>query len=62
MEIKFRTKEESNRAQREAFLKLSGAERFMKFLELQEAMSLFPSKTKKDRSQHFIIELNRKND
>lgn len=31
MEIKFQTKEESNKEQLEAFLKLSGAERVLSF-------------------------------
>ena len=51
MEINYRTKEESKKAQKEAFLKLTGAERILKFLELQEAISLFPTKAKKDRSK-----------
>ena len=60
MEINYRTKEESKKAQKEAFLKLTGAERILKFLELQEAMSLFPTKVKKDRSEHFVIHLKSK--
>ena len=39
MQIRFQTKEESKRQQREAFLKLSGAERFMRFLELSRAIN-----------------------
>jgi len=39
MEIKFQTKEESKQQQREAFLKLSGGERFMRFLELSRAIN-----------------------
>jgi hypothetical protein len=45
MEIKFQTKEESNRLQQEEFLKLSGAERFQSFLNLSRRINqLFPSK------------------
>jgi hypothetical protein len=42
MEINYRSKDESNKAQREAFLKLTGAERFYAFLALSERMSKFP--------------------
>ena len=44
MEVKFQTKEESKRKQREEFLKLSGGERFMKFLELSRQINRIPSK------------------
>ncbi len=45
MQIKFQTKEESNRQQQEDFLKLSGGERFQSFLNLSRRMNqLFPSK------------------
>ncbi len=39
MQIRFQTKAESKRQQQEAFLKLSGAERFMQFLELSRAIN-----------------------
>ena len=44
MEVKFQTKEESKLKQREEFLKLSGGERFMKFLELSRQINRIPSK------------------
>jgi len=44
MEIRFQTKEESNRQQYEEFLKLSKVERFYSFLRLSERMSKFPIK------------------
>ncbi len=47
MKLHFQTKEESNRKQLEAFLKLSGAERFASFLRLSEKLSRFPVKNKK---------------
>jgi hypothetical protein len=60
MEIRFRSKEESNRAQEEEFLQLSGAERFFAFLELSRAvMRQFPQKddAEPDLSKtHFVIE------
>jgi hypothetical protein len=39
MEVRFQTKAESKQQQREAFLKLSGAEGFMQFLELPRAIN-----------------------
>ena len=47
MQITFQTKSESKRQQQEAFLKLSGGERFMIFLELSRKINqLFPVKNK----------------
>jgi hypothetical protein len=47
MEIKFQTNEESKQQQREAFLELSGSERFMRFLELSRAINrIMPIKDK----------------
>lgn len=58
MEIKFQTKEESNRQQLENFLKLSGAERFYSFLRLSERLNHFPVKNYKSKnSKNFIIEI-----
>ncbi len=57
MEIKFQTKEESNKAQQEAFLKLSKADRFYTFLRLMERVNQFPIKAKKEKSDNFIIEI-----
>ncbi|TDO84015.1 hypothetical protein EV143_101460 [Flavobacterium chryseum] len=39
MEIRFQTKEESNKQQQEDFLKLSKTERFYSFLRLSERIS-----------------------
>lgn len=45
MTIRFQTKEESKQQQQEAFLKLSGEERFMQFLKLSRRINkLFPPK------------------
>jgi len=47
MQVTFQTKSESKRQQQKAFLKLSGGERFMNFLELSRAINrLFPVKNK----------------
>lgn len=57
MEIKFQTKEESNREQREAFLKLAPKDRFYAFLDLCENLKKFPVKSpKKLPTENFIIE------
>ncbi|MFV0377644.1 MAG: hypothetical protein ACK5JD_10130 [Mangrovibacterium sp.] len=42
MKILFRTKEEANREQQEAFLALSPEERFLSFLELSRKILQFP--------------------
>lgn len=56
MEIKFQTKEESKKEQREAFLKLEPRERFYSFLDLCENMIKFPAKTTtKISPENFII-------
>ncbi|TDW50362.1 hypothetical protein EV144_102801 [Flavobacterium sp. 270] len=56
MEIRFQTKEESNRQQQEDFLKLSGAERFYSFLRLCERVSKFPVKNKINKNEgNFLI-------
>jgi len=39
MEIKFQTKADSKQQQRQAFLKLSVTERFLRFLELSGAIN-----------------------
>lgn len=44
MEIKFQTKEESNRQQEEAFLKLSEEERILRTIQLKEMWKTFPVK------------------
>mgnify|MGYP000618937117 CR=1 FL=1 len=46
MEIAFQTKEESNKQQAFAFLKLSKTERFYSFLRLMERMRQFTVKNK----------------
>lgn len=60
MEIRFQSKEESNREQEEEFLKLSGAERFFAFLELSRAvMRQFTQKDQQEddlSKTHFVIE------
>lgn len=61
MEIRFQTKEESNRQQQEDFLKLSKVERFYSFLRLSERMSKFPVKNKIDKNKdNFLIVIERK--
>ncbi len=58
MEIKFQTKEESNRQQEEAFLKLSKPERVWHFFELmQKSKSLFPVQENPIKPNNFIINI-----
>lgn len=58
MQIKYTTKEESNKLRELEFLKLSPAERIYRFLELMQASKkLFPDQ--KDRSKNFQIIINR---
>ncbi len=59
MEIHFRGKEESNKLQQEAFLRLSPAERFYAFLDLSERISKFPQqRPDPDRWKgNFVIEI-----
>ncbi len=60
MEIKYQTKEESNKTQQEAFFKLSKSERFCKLLQLMDNLKDFQPKDKKDTSDNFVIEIKRK--
>lgn len=60
MEVKFQTKEESNKEQQHAFLKLSGDERIMRFLQLsRRIICLLPVKDKisfEDRNEgNFLL-------
>ena len=57
MEIRFQTKEESNRQQQEDFLKLSKVERIYSFLRLMERVNQFPVKNKvyKNKDNFLIV-------
>lgn len=60
IKITYRTKEESNKIQEEEFMKLSGAERFYKFLDLMLFMKQFPSKeNSEDKKNNFVIVIDR---
>ncbi len=61
MEIKFQTKEESNREQQEEFLKLSPAERVYAFYNLILKMKRFPTKVKPKNNNNFVIEIDCEN-
>jgi hypothetical protein len=60
MEISFTTKEESKKAQEEAFLALSPSERVQSFFKLMQAMSKFPTKAPKEDNGNFVIEIKMK--
>lgn len=55
MEIRFQTKEVSNKIQQESFLKLSKTERIYCFLNLMYKVNQYPSKIKEDKSANFLI-------
>lgn len=55
MEIRFQTKQESNKRQQEDFLKLSKVERIYSFLRLMERVNQFPVKNK----DNFLIVIDR---
>lgn len=57
MELRFQTKEESNRQQAEEFLRLSKSERVLRFFSLLEQINQFPTKHKEDKSANFQIEI-----
>lgn len=60
MQIHFRTKEESNRAQEEEFLKLSPSERFYAFIKLMHDLRDFPSNSSEEEmkeKENFVIEI-----
>ncbi len=61
MEIKFQTKQESNREQEEEFLKLTGGERVYAFYDLILKMKRFPTKAKPKENTNFVIEINCEN-
>lgn len=62
MEIRLQTKEESNKQQREDFLKLSKIERVYSFLRLSERISKFPVKNKVDKNKdNFLIVIKEEN-
>jgi hypothetical protein len=61
MKVTFTTKEESKAAQQEAFLKLSGPERFESFLRLSYTiLSTFPSNAPSDDKGNFVIDASMK--
>lgn len=55
MEIKFRSKEESNKRQEEEFLALSREERFLRFIELSNFILKLPSKSDQSDDSNFQL-------
>ena len=62
MEIKFTSKEESNRLQELEFLALSPVERVLRFFQLSQQINLLPTVSPKKDSSNFIIEIYKSND
>lgn len=57
MEIRFQSKEESNRQREEAFLNLSKSERVWRFFELMQKSKSLPVKEGSAKSDNFIIHI-----
>lgn len=55
MEVRFLTKEESNRLRQEEFLKLSPAERVMSFFALSRRILKFPTNATTDRKKNNFV-------
>lgn len=54
--ITYGTKDEHNKRREQEFLKLKPAERLIWFLNAIAKINSLPTKSTKDRSNHFIIE------
>jgi len=57
MEIRYLTKEESNKIQRDDFLKLTPVERFFSFLDLMNKLRKYPMNNKITKKKNFLIEI-----
>ena len=57
MEIRYLTKEESNKIQRDDFLKLTPVQRFFSFLDLMNNLRKYPMHNKVTKTKNFIIEI-----
>ncbi|MDT7828201.1 hypothetical protein RQM65_05955 [Pricia sp. S334] len=60
MKVSFRTKEESNREQRDEFLKLPPVERIYAFLDLMDRLKDYPTKAAPKNKDNFLIEITSK--
>jgi hypothetical protein len=59
MDIRFQSKEESNKQQIDDFLKLSKIQRLYSFLRMMEQIQKFPIKNKQQKNKdNFIIVIN----
>lgn len=57
MKLSFKTKEESNQAQQEEFLKLQPVERIYAFLNLMDRLKEYPTKAVPENQDNFLIEI-----
>jgi len=55
MEINFRSKEESNKIQRDEFLKLTPSQRVSAFFDLMYKLRKYPMHLKLEKSNNFLI-------
>jgi hypothetical protein len=57
MKIRYSTKEESNKVQRDDFLKLTPVQRFYSFLDLMNNLRKYPVNSKIVQKRNFLIEI-----
>ena len=55
MEINFRTKEDSNKVQRERFLELTPVQRIYAFFDLMYRIKDYPVSKNEERNDNFLI-------
>ncbi len=55
MELKFQSKEESNKMQREEFLKLTPSQRVSAFFNLIYKLRKYPTRSSFEKSNNFLI-------
>jgi hypothetical protein len=60
MEIRFQSKDESNKQQEQAFLALSPVDRFIAFIRLSNQILKFPTKASTETKSNFVLELKKK--
>ncbi len=57
MKIRYSTKEESNKMQRDDFFKLTSVQRFYSFLDLMNNLRKYPVHNKIWQKKNFLIEI-----
>ena len=57
MQVRFTTKEQTNKERQDAFLALTGAQRLARFLDLCAAMQMMPTQKNDHKTNNFVIKL-----